>query len=116
MLVLVDRSEGLVTEHVLRLGVFLQLKDELVDFLSATAHVALRGVCLHVQPVQLLLQLGNLLILALDLLFFDVEQALHVRVLLLQVADCVVFATILLEQLAKLLVRVNGKLLHLSLD
>ena len=96
--------------------ILFKLEDKLVDFLSATAHVALSGIGLHVESVQLLLQLGNLLILALDLLLFNVEQTLHVRVLLLEAANSVIFASVLLKKLAKLLVRINGKLLHLALD
>ena len=96
--------------------ILFKLEDKLVDFLSATAHVALCGIGLHVESVQLLLQLGNLLILALDLLLFNVEQTLHVRVLLLEAANSVIFASVLLKKLAKLLVRINGKLLHLALD
>ena len=96
--------------------ILFKLEDKLVDFLSATAHVALCGICLHVESVQLLLQLGNLLILALDLLLFNVEQTLHVRVLLLEAANSVIFASVLLKKLAKLLVRINGKLLHLALN
>ena len=96
--------------------ILFKLEDKLVDFLSATAHVALCGIGLHVESVQLLLQLGNLLILALDLLLFNVEQTLHVRVLLLEAANSVIFASVLLKKLAKLLVRIDRKLLHLALD
>ena len=96
--------------------ILFKLEDKLVDFLSATAHVALCGIGLHVESVQLLLQLGNLLILALYLLLFNVEQTLHVRVLLLEAANSVIFASVLLKKLAKLLVRIDRKLLHLALD
>ena len=96
--------------------ILFKLEDKLVDFLSATAHVALCGIGLHVEFVQLLLQLGDLLIFALDLLFLNIEQTLHVRVLLFEAANSVIFASVLLKKLAKLLVRIDGKLLHLALD
>ena len=115
MLVFVDGGEDVVAEHLLGLSVLLQLEDELVDLLGASSHMALRRISLHSQSVQFFLHLGNLSILVLNLLFFDVEQTLHVRVLFFKACYSVVFATIILEQLTKLLIRIDRILLRLSL-
>ena len=103
VLVLVYCGQSLVTEVLLGVGILLELEDELCYFLSAAAALALCVFGLYAEFVKLALQLGDLAILVLDLVFFHGEQTLHALVFVFKSDDCGATFFVVVEHLAKYL-------------
>jgi len=73
VLVLVDRRQSCIAQELLRILVFLQLEDELIDFLMSSADLALTAIGSHLKSVQLFLELCDFFVFAFDLLLFNAE-------------------------------------------
>ena len=116
VLVLVDRRQSCIAQELLRILVFLQLEDELIDFLMSSADLALTAIGSHLKSVQLFLELCDFFVFAFDLLLFNAEQTLHVLVFVLQGYDGDVARFVFVEKLPKCFICLRSVLLHFTLD
>ena len=99
-LVFVHRSKCFVREHcLLALGasILLQLEDELIDFLSAAAHLALRVLRFCSHFVKFKFELGDLHVPTLNLVFFHSEEVLHVLIFVFQSNDRVTASLVFIK-------------------
>lgn len=116
VLVLVNRRQRLLSQHLLRVHVLLQLKDEFVDIVRLASYLTLRLDRRRRELLQLGLQLGDLPIFLPDLVFLDDEQTLHLLVLVFRLDDLVALPFVLVEELAKVLISLLRVLFDLALD
>ena len=115
-LVFADCGQRLLREQLLRVAQLLQLEYELIHVLHALANIAFSLLRGQLELVELLLQLGNCIVLTLDLILLYNEQTLPALVLFLQCDDLVTAALVLLKHFSKIFIGLLSILLNFSLN
>lgn len=103
--IFVDGRHCLFAKHLLGVCILIKLENEFVNFLSADPPLTLLGLGLDLELMQLGLQIGDVAIFVLDLIFLHSEQSLHALVLVLQSNHLRVAFLEVVEELAELFFR-----------